>query len=546
MRNKIGYLWTVAMLGLVGSSCSQEKQAMAGLTKAQYLTRLEEFPESERPAKLRADARNLGQLADSLKDMTYYFGFSLGLSAGGGAPQEVDAEEAFGLVDGDTLRADFLHPERKLFLVQQYATPESGFAFGSGTGQRGFQHIAADDIGYRIRRVMHKGREVAPEALALRRADSVEVEATYRFPVAFDTLAIPLNGDFPIVYRGDTVEVVKREAQEMEFLLPPALARKVLGNQGVLADGRFIANNSHSAFPVIGIHPDRLAQLKALQAKLAAAADDPEAVLENVPDSSFALLARLEAFKQAYLDSEDETPEDMDSQVELLKGWSETFADVLGEAAKQYTLAFPQPVEQVYLYISTGRDSVSRTFMAVNNQPVVPYVVFRDDSSNCFGIVDSVGEVIIAATYPSLREQGAGFFASRNDDDVVTTYSLNADAGELEAFSEGLYYWIALSPKLVVLKNDEGYAGVMDADKQEVIPFDYDGFTLENEIIIAEASLRGRPYYHFYFTDGKRIVVPEKITEARGREGGVFIATREGREGWIDKQGKVTFNDTAQ
>lgn len=519
---------------------------MAGLTKAQYLTRLEEFPESERPAKLRADARHLGQLADSLKDMTYYFGFSLGLSTGGGAAQEVDAEEGFSLVHGDTLQADFLHPERKLFLVQQYALPESGYAFSSGTGQRGFQHIAADDIGYRIRRIMHRGREVAPEALALRRADSVEVEATYRFPVAFDTLAIPLNGEVPIVYRGDTVEVVKREAQEVEFLLPPALARKVLGYQGVLADGRFISTNSHSAFPVIGIHPDRLEELRALQAKLAAAVDDPEAVLENVPDGSFALIARLEAFKQAYLDLEDETLEDMDSQVELLEGWTETFADVLGEVEKQYTLAFPQPVEQVYLYISTGRDSVSRKFMALNNQPMLPYVVFRDDSTRRFGIVDSVGEVVIAATYPSLRELGGGFFASRGDDDVVTTYSLNADARKLEAFPEGLYYWIALSPELVVLKNDEGYAGLMDAAKQEVIPFDYDGFTLEDDIIIAEASLRGRPYYHFYFTDGKRIAVPEKITEVRGRDGGVFIATRAGCEGRIDKQGKVTFNDTAQ
>src|SRR5690606_14502993 len=439
MRTSIGYIWTVVMLGLAGSSCSQEKQAMAGLTKAQYLARLEELPESERAAKLRADARHLGQLADSLKDMTYYFGFSLGLSAGGGAAQEVDAEEGFGLINGDTLRADFLHPERKLFLVQQYALPESGFAFGSGTGQRGFQHIASDDIGYGIRRIMHRGREVAPGALALRRADSVEVEATYRFPVAFDTLAIPLNGADPIVYRGDTVEVVKRAAQDVEFLLPPALARRVLGNQGVLADGRFISNSSHSAFPVIGIHPDRLAQLRALQSKLAAAAGgDPAKGLENVPDSSFALLARLEAFKQAYLDSEDETPEDMDSQVELLKGWTETFADVLGEAAKQYTLAFPKPVEQVYLYISTGRDSGSRTFMAVNNQPVVTYAVFRDDSSHRFGIVDSLGEVVIPATYPSLREQGAGFFAVRGDDDVVTTYALNADAKKLEAFPEGL------------------------------------------------------------------------------------------------------------
>src|SRR5690606_20229380 len=365
--------------------------------------------------------------------------------------------------------------------------------------------------------------------------------------VAFDTLAIPLNNEGPIVYRGDTVEVVKRAAQDVEFLLPPALAQRVLGNQGVLADGRFIANNSLSAFPVIGIHPDRLEQLKGLQSKLAAAAGgDPAKGLENVPDSSFALLARLEAFKQAYLDSEDETPEDMDSQVELLKGWTETFADVLGEAAKQYTLAFPQPVEQVYLYISTGRDSVSRTFMAVNNQPVVPYAVFRDDSLRRFGIVDSVGEVAIAATYPSLREQGAGFFASRNDDDVVTTYSLNADAKELEAFPEGLYYWIALSPELVILKNEAGYAGVLDAAKQEVISFDYDGFTLEDGIIIAEASLRGRPYYHFYFTDGKRIAVPEKITEARAGDGGVFIATRGGREGWRDKQGEVTFDDTAQ
>src|SRR5690606_1072458 len=106
MRTSIGYIWTVVMLGLAGSSCSQEKQAMAGLTKAQYLARLEELPASERAPKLRADSRHMLQLADSLKVMTYYFGFSLGLTASGGAAQEVDAEEAFGLVAGDTLRAD--------------------------------------------------------------------------------------------------------------------------------------------------------------------------------------------------------------------------------------------------------------------------------------------------------------------------------------------------------------------------------------------------------------------------------------------------------
>src|SRR5690606_19395996 len=166
----------------------------------------------------------LGNLVDSLKTMTYYFGFSLGLSSGsgGGSTQEVDTATAFTLPDADTLRADFLHPERQLFLEQRYALPESAFACSSGRGYpgQGFQYIGEKDIGYRIKGIYHAGSEVPAMALNLRRADSVRVEATYRFPIQFDTLVIPIGQQTPIVYRGDTIHVEKSDAQEVEFVLP--------------------------------------------------------------------------------------------------------------------------------------------------------------------------------------------------------------------------------------------------------------------------------------------------------------------------------------
>ena len=533
------------MVGMTLSACSQEQQQAGFPEKREYVAELQQLQVDERESRARADARELGNLVDSLKTMTYYFGFSLGLSSGSGSAPDVDTATAFTLPDADTLRADFLHPGRQLFLEQRYALPESAFAFSSGReypGQ-GFQHIGENDIGYRIKGIYHAGSEVPATDLNLRRADSVRVEATYQFPLQFDTLVIPIGQQTPIVYRGDTINVEKSDAQEVEFVLPIDVANRVLGNHGVLANGELVDNNSYSAFPNIGVHPDRLETATQLQALLASASgSDLVGQLEALPDSTFTMLSQLEAFRQAYADSENETLEDVEAQMDLLKGWTDTYADILGAVSQQYRIAFPSPVEHVYLYIAVESEEITREFVAWNDQPSIDYRVFVDHDAKQYGIADSAGNIVIPATYPDLWEESEGLFAGGRQGEAITTYALNAQEKTLEPFPAGLRLWGSLDDRLLIFKNEDGYAGLLDRQKTEVVPFAYDGFRLENGIIIATASLRGRPYYHFYFPDGKQIPVPEKITEASGEGTGIFISTRDGREGRIDAQGVVTFD----
>lgn len=543
---RFSILWITVMLIMTLSACSQEKQRADFPSKSAYVGKLKKLKVDERESRARRDARVLGDLLDSLKPMTYYFGFSFGLSSASGSTPDVDTAAAFILPHADTLRADFLHPGRQLFLEQQYALPESAFAFSSGREEeaQGFQHIGEKSIGYRIKDIYHNGQKVDAMELNLRRADSIRVEATYRFPIQFDTLVIPIGQQTPIVYRGDTINVEKSEALEVEFTLPVDLANRVLGNHGVLADGALVDNNSYSAFPVLGVHPDRLETARHLQTILASAsAEDLPEQLEALPDSTFAMLSHLEAFRQAYADSENELSEDMEEQVELLKGWTDTYADILGAVSQQYRIAFPSPVESVYLYIAVESEEMTREFVARNNQPLLDYRVFADQDVKQYGIVDNTGNIVIPATYADLWEESEGFFSGSKTDEEVTTYALNVEAKKLEPFPEGLRFWGTLDEQLFLFKNEDGYAGLMDRHKKETIPFKYDGFRMENGIIIATASLRGRPYYHFYFLDGKQIPVSEKITEASGDGTGIFISTRDGREGRIDAQGTVTFDN---
>ncbi|WP_257668848.1 hypothetical protein [Parapedobacter tibetensis] len=535
------YLILGSMTAMTLSSCSQEN-ILDTESKSAYVASLQKLSGSEREKQAQADAKQLELLVDSVKTMTYYFGFSLDLSSGSGGTPTVDTASAFQLQDRDTLKHDFLAPDRQLSLVQQYALPESGFAFGSGNEERGFQWVNEEDIQYHIKEIFHGGKAVAPTDLALRRADSVLVEATYKFPVRFDTLVIDINQREPVVYKGDTVDLEEVTAHSVEFALPIDLANAMIDNHGVMADGTLVDNNSYSGFPVIGVHPDRLAAVSQLQSLLASA--DGETVMEqldNVSDSTFVWLNKLVAFQETFNDQGNADVEDVDAQIDVMKGWTDTYADLLGAVSKTYRIAFPQPVEQVYLYVASEYEEVSRSFVARNNQPSAGYHVFVDRPKQHYGIADSLGGIIIPVEYTSLREESGGFFVEQKDG-VLTTYSLNTGEKKLDPFPEGIRFWAPLNETLAVFKNEDGYAGLLDKEKREIIPFAYDGFDVEGNIVIANASLRGRTYFHFYTLAGKRIEVPEKITTFEAGDGGVTIGTRDDRSGRIDGQGNVTFN----
>ena len=534
------YLLSLLIVGISMQSCSQKKYLNYMDSKKEYISHLQSLSDTEFKKQAQADAQFLSTVIDSMSGFSFYYAIGFGFGNENNSDQ-VDAAQAFFLPSKDNITKDFNNPNRQLYFEQTFALPSSIYGISAGYKTEGFHLITADELKYDIQKVFVNEQEIAPNQLKLRQADSLLVKATYKYPLRFDSLAIPANEN-EITYGNYTLNIKESQNNRMVFTVPLELSNRVLDYKGVTANGTLIKSNSFSKFPITEIDAELLNTLKNLRQSLASG--DKSNILntlKDLPDETIQHIHQLESLYQEYLEHEQMSFEDDFEEIERIRNLAEKYVAVLGVNDMQYEISFPNTIKHIQFYVAQDYDSISRNFTVRNLLTDRPkYNVFLDKKK--YGIVDDKQNIIIPATYNQLRHRSDLFFMERKKSEFYT-YLLDPKKKEFQALPKGMVFNSELK------ENDTTYylfvdsnrnMGVLDKNMDEVLPFEFDDGMLCGNTFVMSRNYRGRQYKEFYTMEGKQIELPEKVKSVACNKGAIIITNRLGSFGALNKEGKLT------
>lgn len=531
----------ILLLSFCFSACARNStQAAAG--KADYIATLENLSYSAMQQKLKSDIAQLDKLADSTRGITLSLSFSI--SGGNERSGAADTAAHFQLPAAAMIREEFGGLQNGMEAEQQFMLPGSGFEFSPGNR---LEVIDGDNVHYTIAKVYTGGRELAPEALKLKRADSLQLRAAYQYPTAYDTLVIRSTDKDSVRYGSFNILIDELKENEVSLSLPLALNSKLIGYQALSKEGILMNASSHSSMPVTGVSAGVLNEIKTMREQLrhALAQGSKEAVLaavNSIPEHAFTSRNRLEQLfgdidKIGKAEAKDLSFKEI---ARLVRQFRDNYKDILGPKAQSLELKFPAGVAQVYLFAGTRYDSLSQSITAVNTAPKGENEVFRDQATNKYGIIDAASNILIPAQYEGLTKQNPLYFVERVDAQEFT-YFLNTAARKLEKIDGGKKIVAQLNKDLAVFSDKDNYEGVLRNNKEEVVPFRYEHISITGGVLVAEGSKRGRSFFEFYTIAGKQITTgPVKEAKNIAGNSNIILMAPDKKFGLMNGRGEVS------
>ena len=547
-------LFVLLLISCLASCTSTDLKELD--SKKEYLEKRKQLDFADLKEQLKKDAAAVQSLIDTCDGIYLTYSFSMGLSGSKPKEEVIDSAAAFQFENKDSLLKDFNRDDRKLLFQQELRIPEPGFQFFTDySGDKNNAGAVNDEvIEYRMEQLFYKDKEMKLADLQLRQADSILVNAIYRFPTGFDTLKIPEHAKGPLNFKDELLEVDTTGKNFAEFTMPVALHAKVLDKRGVTPSGVLVGSNAYSANPLRGLNPDistAFKQFIGLANEAARQPDKEKAIqfISSIPETTFDAVKQVRLFvKDAYslikgmkrLDKEEKgSLEETKAFIKKIQDIEEKYAGVWTITKMQYEIEFPYEIKEIQLYIGGNYDSVSRKFMAKNSlDSSAAFFVFENTAAHKFGITDRDGNRIISAQYDQLERNGDHFFTEYKKTGKLL-YLLNNGSKTLEKVPGNRAYIGKLNDKLFEFEEKNNQIGIADAALNEIIPFEYEGAELVENTIIMRGAYRGRKFYDFYQLNGNRIKTPEKITEYERHGKKIVIFSRDKVAGMIHEDGRV-------
>ncbi len=513
-------LLPVLLLPLYIGACSgKNAQAIAG--KSAYIASLKALSFQELQQRLKSEIATLDELIDSARGVSLYLSFSISGSSDGRSSDKIDTAAVFRLPATEAITQEFATLKNGILAEQQFYLPQSGFQF---TPDRRMEAIESDEISYTINKVYTGGRELAPAQLKLQRADSLQLQASYRYPTAYDTLVIRKSNKDSVSYAGFSIGIETLKDNEASLSLPVAFGNKLIGYQASNAAGVLMKPTSYSRMSVTGVAQEVIAELAGFRTALSKALQQGSketalAEVERVPEHAFTSYNRVQQLLQSVMeiDKKEASKLEFRELAKLIRQFRDQYKDILGPREQSLELQFQGNIDKIYLYVATRYDSLAQPVMAVNAIEGKHNEVFEDQATGKYGIIDAASNIIIPAKYGPLSKQDELYFTERVDTNEITWY-LNSKEKQLEKISSGKKMSRQLNKELVVFLDKNDYEGVLRNNKDEIVPFKYNNITLAGEVLVAENSKRGRSFFEFYTTAGKPIDagMVKEATTAKG------------------------------
>jgi len=331
-----------------------------------------------------------------------------------------------------------------------------------------------------------------------------------------DSLAIAPDAK-TVKYMGYDLTIDTISPQGIELDLPLDLYYNYLGHRGKIPNDKLVESNSYSAMPLYGLHPEIQKQAKSagqlFQKFQTAAVED--AMLDRFEpeftEGMFQGLKKLNYYQSA-IEKElkvllgDNKNADVFDVIKKLREYIESNEEYLGPVEQRLSISFPYPVKQFLLYFGKSNETIkAECRIPVSRAASYGYMTYLDQKEKKYGIVDSIGNVIIEPRFKELTRSSQDYFFDSSDS---IDYFLNVKDKKLEPVKTGYRFERKLEANLSIFKNKKEYLGVLRNGQEEIVPFKYTSIERQGKLFVAKYTLRGRETFDLYTLQGDLIETP--------------------------------------
>ena len=533
-------LFLIFLAVLFFEPCSSQNLVKIDAGKQSYIDYILSLSDTDRKERLETDAAEIDSIRAIASNWRICYRFSISMTSGSiplKAITKNDSVSPFAIPSEDDILSEFQQLDSdNIHSEQIMSLPNSAIKV---RGAYRFDYIKDNFISYNPKQLFMEGQLISMDKVGLQKMDSMCVEVSCTYPTSFDTLKLTRNQPRNITYKDDSLSVQYDSKRKNTLSIEYPLGMTLLGYQAISDNGILMNSIGYSNFPVYSLNPNVESILEKTSQILKEAAmiknqDACKEYIENIPEYAGKyikkIIQRIEEVKS------------LDNKISL-KDFRSKYGDVLTANSLQNDLTFPAELSEVLLYIRNDSKTVSREIGAniYQDPDNEGYFAFYDAEKELYGIADTIGNVVIPATYNDLSKSGLLYFDNRDKKKRTQGYYLNETRKELESLPEGLTYNSLLSNGLAVFENEDEYRGVLLNNSEEIIPFMYDAIAEVGNMLCARRSIRGRSFWEFFTKNATKLDLP-RIKEFSETFNKKFIIVSMGREkyGVIDADGKQT------
>jgi len=540
------------LLFLFFASCTGKKDIGQFDSRTEMLAHIRKLSPQDRANFFKQQVQLIDTALAKVKDQTIYFSFSMGLSSGN--PKEVNWDtvnwnqmdiqnKAFVIPNPDTLKAAFESYANTLKAVQSFGIPHSSFELDatddkiSETGQ----------LSTSFKQLFQGNTRLDSSKVGLLPVSQALVEIKYQLPHELDSLVIAPNAK-TVKYLGYDLMIDTISPQGIELDLPLDLYYNYLGHRGKIPNDKLVESNSYSAMPLYGLHPEIQKQAKSagqlFQKFQTAAVED--AMLDRFEpqftEAMFQGLKKLNHYQSA-IEKElkvllgDNKNADVFDVIKKLREYIESNGEYLGPVEQRLSISFPYPVKQFLLYFGKSNETIkAERRIPVSRAASYGYMTYLDQEAKKYGIVDSMGNVIIEPRFKELTRSSQDYFFDSSDS---IDYFLNVKDKKLEPVKAGYRFERKLDADLSVFKNKKEDLGVLRNGQEEIVPFKYTAIEKQGKLFVAKYTLRGRETFDLYTLKGDLIETPLLSTVDMLADSSFMVRSKLHKFGVLNTSGKL-------
>ncbi len=520
-------------------------------SKEDYLNAYSSLSLDEKKKKMSQDLADLDSLRDFADGIYIYYSFSIsgGAVSDSLAKANLESEEPFKInVNEDSAKVAFSTLTESLYLSQNLQTPESEIEIDIPE-----KDATGGKTTSKITKLFSKGKEINRKKIGLKKVDSALVMATYSYPNSLIRFEIASGKNKKIAFGKDIIKIEKWENNALEIQIPQQMNQDLLAYQAVDENGILMNPNSNSSFPVMSIQKSILTELektKEIFTKASKSTSEKEFTdqLNLLPKTVFHHKNRLleldDAMEKASKESkskkkkkDDDSFDNFGDVLKPIKKLIADFSDIFAAETQQVEMSFPNKVSKVYFYLGKDYKTLSKNITAINETTAASYELFYDTDKKKYGIVDSIGNVIIKPEVENRLYYAEGK-VFRGDTDN-STYILDIDKKSLKKIENKSYVKIVDKHRMIFSDKTEKQ-GVLDINEKVIIPFDYKSIIAVGNIYAGEKSIRGRTYYQILDKNGKILIDRVAVAVPSAYNDGLVIIDMDKKFGLLDVNGNFS------
>lgn len=532
------------------ASCSKDGNFKKSKTKKSFVSLYENQSLEESKKQLKQDLADVDSLLDIADGYSMYFGISFSVGpAVADSTKHVETKEAIPLnidVDETTAKADFDSifmydgQPNKTYLQQEFKLPNSTVE----------PHISASDakgaeVTASLKTIYYKGKPVAQNKIGLKRIDSAAIQVNYKYPASMERFEFPYTKQDSVVIAGQTIEIDDPELNGAEYYFPQELYQRLIGFQAYDESEKLMDATGNSAFPVMTVRKSISDNFKKTKNALLAAQKSTSqqqlvAALNKIPDNTFKEKQRLYELDERYTKEKKakkhkkskKENDDFDDELAAIKKLMADFDDILAPEQQLVEVSFPNRISRMIFYFGKDYRQITKTGVAVSERGN-DYATFFDEEKKKYGIMDSLGNIIIKPVH----DEPIYYLGNRAFRNTDKNYLLDVKAKKLIDYGDK-FLEDGEDPRFAVFSDSTKKKGVMDYSKKVIIPFEYSDIEILKNTFVASKDLRGRTFKEILDLKGKSITGRIAEAEKIGDTGNVIVTTMDETYGIMNGDGK--------